>query len=182
MTVLVVTPPASLVSLEEAKAHLRVTTDDEDALITGYLESASAWIDGPAGWLGRSIGEQVLEYRTDAFPCDYLPYGPVQSITSVAYVDADGEDTVVPAETYRLAADRLLLAHGAGWPSVRGDTEGVRVRYVAGEAAVPPQVRQAILLLVGQWFRNRMSVVVGTINSELPFGVDSLLKPLRRFR
>lgn len=183
MSVLVITPPEPLVSLPDAKAHLRVTESDEDGLIESYIAAASAWIDGPAGWLGRSIGLQTLELRTNVFAsCDRLPYGPVISITSVKYVDAQGvEQTVDPAH-YEVVEDGLAAASGFSWPSHRGDAEGVRVRYVAGEPGFAPQVRQAVLLLVGQWFRNRMSVVVGTISSQLPFGVDALLSPLRRFR
>lgn len=183
MTVLVVAPPEPLVSLEDAKAHLRVTTDDEDGLIESYLAAASAWIDGPSGWLSRSIGEQTLEFRGDGFGCcDRLPFGPVIAVTDVQFIDASGSEQFVGGDEFELVADGLALRHGKTWPTLRGDAEGVRVTYQAGEPDVPPQVRQAVLLLVGQWFRNRMSVVVGTINSELPFGVEALLSPLRRFR
>ena len=183
MSVLVVTPPEPLVDWEDAKHHLRVTTGDEDNLIKGYIAAASAWIDGPFGWLGRSIGAQTLELRTNVFAgCDPLPYGPVISIASVKYVDQQGVEQTLDEGTYQIIGGALALSPGSSWPSHRGDAEGVRVRYVAGYEEVPAQVQQAVLLLVGQWFRNRMSVVVGTISSELPFGVEALLAPLRRFK
>lgn len=182
MTIVVITPPEPLVSLDDAKDHLRVTGNDEDTLIEGYVAAASAWIDGPAGWLGRSIGEQTLELRTNVFAgCDRLPYGPVLSVTEVRYVDRLGADQLLDPASYEVVGGGLRCRHGYSWPSLRGDAEGVRVIYQAGEGEVPPQVRQAVLLLVGQWFRNRMSIVVGTISSELPFGVEALLNPLRRF-
>lgn len=182
MSVLVITPPEPLVTLAEAKAHLRVTTGDEDVLIEGYIAAACAWIDGPNGWLGRSLADQTLEVWGSGFgACERLPYGPVTNITQVKYVDPTGNELTLAPEAYTLAAGHLTLAHGASWPAVRGDAEGVRVQYVAGTNPIPPQARQAVLLLVGQWFRNRMSVVVGTISSELPFGVEALLSPLRRF-
>lgn len=182
MTVLVITQPQPLVSLDDAKDHLRLTENDEDGLIEGYIAAASAWIDGPAGWLGRSIGLQTLEVRSNVFAgCERLPYGPVISITSVKYIDAQGvEQTVDPAH-YEVIADGLSVKSGFAWPSHRGDAEGVRVRYVAGEPIFPPQVRQAVLLLVGQWFRHRMAINVGNVINNLPFGVDALLNPLRRF-
>lgn len=181
MVVLVITPPEPLVTLAEARAHLRDPDVLENDLISSYIDAASGWIDGPAGWLGRSFGAQTLELQTDVFDlCDRLPFGPVTSITSVKYIDAAGVEQTVSDSVYHTAADRLVLRHGAAWPSVRGDEGGVRIRYVSG-GTVPPQARQAVLLLVGQWFRNRSSVVVGTIGSELPFGVEALLSPLRRF-
>lgn len=182
MTVLVIQPADPLVSLEDAKDHLRVTTDDEDGLIEGYIAAASAWIDGPTGWLGRCLGEQTLELRADTFDCcDRLPYGPVIAVTDITYTDDAGVDQILPGTVYDLTGDRLRLRHGQSWPSLRGDASGVRVVYQAGQAEIPPQARQAVLLLIGQWYRNRMSVVVGTISSALPFGVEALLAPLRRF-
>lgn len=183
MSVLVITPPAPLVELEDAKAHLRVTDNGEDELIQFYIDAASAWIDGPNGWLGRSIGEQTIELHVDVFDCvPPLPYGPVQSIEQIRFLASGGIEETLAADVYGLVHGRLILNPGSSWPAVRGDVGGVRIRYVAGELEPLPQVRQAVLLLIGQWFRNRMAVVVGTISSSLPFGVDALLSPLRRFQ
>lgn len=131
MTVIVITHPEPLVSLDDAKDHLRVTENDEDGLIEGYIAAASAWIDGPAGWLGRSIGLQTLELRSNVFSgCERLPYGPIISIASVKYIDAQGvEQTVDPAQ-YEVIDGGLAVKSGSAWPSHRGDVEGVRVRYL----------------------------------------------------
>jgi len=179
VNVLVITPPDPLISIDEARVHLKDPDPAEDELIETYIAAASAWIDGPAGWLGRSLGQQTLELQTDDFDfCERLPYGPVQSVESVKYIDGAGVEQTVAPSSFRMNGDHLTLAHGGSWPSNR-DSGGVRVRYVTG-GDIPQQARQAVLLLVGQWFRNRMAVVVGTISSELPFGVDALLAPLRR--
>lgn len=42
-------------------------------------------------------------------------------------------------------------------------------------------VEQAILMLVGHWFANRESVVVGPSSSEVPLGVNTLLWYRKRF-
>ena len=64
-----VTPPEpeALVKLQEAKDHLRVLTNDEDELILGYIEAASAWIDGYQGWVGQCFAPQELELRSNVF-------------------------------------------------------------------------------------------------------------------
>lgn len=35
----------SIISVEDAKAHLNITTDADDTLIAGKIEAAEAWID-----------------------------------------------------------------------------------------------------------------------------------------
>ncbi len=184
MPIVVVEPPAGLVSYDLAKKHLRLeeADDSEKDLIEAYIAAATAWIDGPTGWLGRTIMTQTLELRCSTFSgAAFLPYGPATEIVSVKYVSAAGaEETLVPA-TYEVVAGGLGLKAGASWPSLRGDAEGVRVQFKAGADNVPASVQQAALLLIGQWFRNRMAVNVGNIVNELPFGVEALLAPLRRF-
>jgi hypothetical protein len=42
-------------------------------------------------------------------------------------------------------------------------------------------ITTAMLLLIGHWYANRESVVVGTITSELPMAVEALIAPYRHF-
>lgn len=179
MSVLVVTPPALLVTKEKALMHLRLQEGDaEDALIEGYIAAASAWIDGPWGWLGQCIGKQTLEVRSNVFAgLSRLPLGPIIEIKSVLYIAADGVERTLASETYEFTGDGLRCVSGYGWPPLRGDGNGVRVQYEAGFETIPPAVEQAVLLLVGQWFKNRMAVTAGPGGSAAPHGVKALLSP-----
>jgi len=61
--------------------------------------------------------------------------------------------------------------------------DAISVEYVAGYASagqIPEGIRQAILLLVAHFDRNREATVISTSRmsvSELPLGVDALLAP-----
>lgn len=185
MPVVVVDPPVGLVSYSLAQKHLRLeeTDDSEKDLIETYIAAASAWIDGPSGWLGRTIMSQTLELRCNTFSgAAVLPYGPATEIVSVKYIPTIGvEETLAPA-TYEIIAGGLALKGGSSWPALRGDAEGVRIQYKSGEPTAPASVQQAVLLLIGQWFRNRMAVNTGNLSvTEMPFGVEALLSPLRRW-
>lgn len=187
MSLVVVSPPTGLVDIDLAKRHLRETTTNEDQLIQAYIDAASAWIDGPSGWLGRSIGKQTLELRTSTFSgAARLPCGPVTKIVSVDFVGPTGLLTTLAESSYVLGADGLALPGGSfRWPALRGDPAGVVVRYEAGSDIVPAPIQQAVLLLVGQWFRNRMAVTAGGASggqTELPNGVRALLGPYRNMR
>lgn len=189
MSVVVITPPATpVVSVEEAKAHLRAT--DDDAYIASLVAAATCTIDGPAGWLGRALVTQTLEWRGDDFRCREiaLPYPPISVVVNVKYDDANGAEQTVPSGDYRLVGQpnqpRLVLAHGASWPSIRWHSEAVRIRYTAGYGAaddVPAPIKHAILLMVGHFYANREEVVIGSTAVEVPLAARSLLSPFRIF-
>lgn len=197
MSVRVVVPPKPILDWETVKPHLRgVPGEDEQALVEGYIAAATAWIDGPHGWLARCIGVQTLELVTDTLCNQRLPFGPVVSIESVIYRDRDGDDRTVPDGDYRLLADGTIYSER--WPSVGSGPDGVRIRYVAGYpdreetpegggepvtvSTVPAPIRQAIQLLVGQWYDNREAVSVGAAPAAMPFAVEALLAPFRIWR
>jgi hypothetical protein len=50
-----------------------------------------------------------------------------------------------------------------------------------GQSAVPATLKEAMKLLIGTWYENRESVVVGTIVAKLPDAVESLLWSNRMF-
>ncbi len=186
MRVVVVTPPEPVVTLAEAKAHLRVRHSVEDALIEAYVAAATAHIDGPDGWLGRALGDQVLDAYADVFrDCMRLPFGPVTEIISVKYLAGTGEEvTVLPTE-YELRGWLLGSAFGKRWPSVLSHPEAVRIQYRAGYVKLPSPIRAAILLMVGDMYANRETVTVGTGTgaATIPMSatVQTLLSPFRVF-
>lgn len=189
----VVTPPGPIVTTADAKKHLRVEHPDDDVYIDGLVAAATAWLDGPDGWLGRALGEQELELRLDdfAYGCRHhrhgivLPCQPIRAVTSVTYIDGAGTVQTVDAAAYQLVRGRELVpAFGKTWPAARCEPDAVRVVYSAGYVAgtVPRPIVQAILLLVGQWYELREAALAMnglTAAVELPFAVEALLAPYR---
>jgi len=69
-------------------------------------------------------------------------------------------------------------AYQQTWPSTRSVANAVTIRFVCGyasAAAVPFSMLAAIKLLVGHWYSNRESSVVGATVQTIPQGVDSLI-------
>ncbi|WP_426043696.1 head-tail connector protein [Caulobacter sp. DWR3-1-2] len=181
MSVVVITPPAPLVSLALAKQHLRIDGGDEDVLVQAYIASTTDHIDGPEGWLGRAIGSQTLEWRGPAFPANpslALPLGPARSIVSVKYLDQAGVDQTWPDANYRLVGDCLTPDSDVVWPRYREEANAVRVQWVAGYEATPPAIVGAVLLLIGEAYSNREPVLDLTMSSA----AGRLLKPFKNWR
>lgn len=197
MSVRVITPPLPWLDLATAKTHLVVTHALDDTLIQGYINAACAAIDGPDTFLNRAIGPQTLELRTDDFRGDgygviRLPCPPLIDILSVTYLDASGVERTVTADTYDTASGPAIRpAFGKAWPTAAVYAEAVRIRYRAGYAVdseadplvsrPPAPIVTAALLMVGDLYANRESVVTGTIAAAIPMSVtvETLLAPFR---
>lgn len=185
MRVVVVTPPAEVVSLDEAKRNAYVDHSDDDALIKSLVSAATANLDGPGGWLGRCLGQQRLCLTLDRFAgsdggsCIRLPFGPVISVVSVVYTDTDGVQQTIAETEYRVI-DGCLLApvYGGKWPTARCDRDVIEINYVAGYATVPEELRVAIMMHVAHLYRNREAA--SDLNmAAVPFGYDRLVGPFR---
>ena len=172
-TVRLLTPPAvEPVSLSEAKAHLRIMDEqeDDDALIAGLIATARRLIE-------RRLGISLIatQYRAK-WPAGTmfleLPNPPV--LVAQAYpiaVSIDG--AALAAGDYELDQD----ATPAELELDERPTGEVSVTYWSGVAPgglIAPQLRSALLLIVGHLYAHREAATTEAVG-ELPMGVEVLL-------
>jgi uncharacterized phiE125 gp8 family phage protein len=185
-------PTITPVTLDEAKAHCRIDTTDDDIYILGLIEQATSMLDGPYGRLGLCLLEQSWELSYDAFPTTELkiPLGNLISVTSVEYVDPISKTlTVWPAlNNYEVdaASEEGWIIPVNAWPAVAATSNAIKIIFKAGYGAtadkVPPILRRAILLLIGDWYENREATVLGQTVSEMPHAVTTIVNMYARGR
>jgi uncharacterized phiE125 gp8 family phage protein len=183
MTLRLITPATvPVVTVDEAKAHLRLDTTDEDALVSAMLVAAT---DAAEHATGRALMTQTWETGFDAFPSVVkLTRVPVQEVVSLSYVDVDGVVQTLDAAAYHLSLDesdfaRITPVFGTVWPELRGDVGGVKVRFTAGyanAASVPEPIKVWIKLQVGAMYENREAETLNArvATNKLGF-VDAML-------
>ena len=160
----VVTPPASEpITLAEAKAHLRVDTSDDDALINALVVAARECAEQ---WLRRALLTTTFRLNADSFPIGgitiTLDNSPVQSVTSIKYDTETTDDVVFDPSNFNTdlvtEPSRIVLVDGGTWPETKIAPNVVRVEYVSGYASasvIPQPIIQGMLLMIGDWYEFR---------------------------
>jgi uncharacterized phiE125 gp8 family phage protein len=181
---LVTAPTSEPLTTAEAKTHLRVDHNVDDELIETLCLAAQHTVETGTG---RKCGSQTWDDKRDSFPCSgeaiVLPYPPVTSVTSVTYVDQNGTTQTWSSALYTTdlptgddaGPARIFPIYGESYPSTREQRNAVTVRFVCGFTTVPAGMVAAMKLLVGNWYANRESVVVGTISQVLQQALDTLI-------
>lgn len=190
MPLTLVTPPAvEPLSLAEAKDHSRVDTTTEDALIDALIQAARGHAEDA---LGRALIEQTWDWTLDCFDAVVLaavPLPPLRSVTSIKYLDAAGAQQTLDPALYRVSnigADRragaIEPAPGQSWPGLYPVSLPVTIRFSAGYGGagnmVPAPIRAAMLLVLGDLYRNREAQIIGPIVADNR-AVQALLAPYR---
>ena len=177
--ILVAGPAVEPVTLAEAKAHLRLDGNDEDALVGSLVTAARHTLELATR---RAFVAQTWRLRLNSWPeprTIVLPLAPVIAVVAVRVIPASGPAVTLGSALYRTAfeADPPSLIVDATAPS--GGIE-IDASYGFGPTAtdVPAPLRLAILRLVARWFERRGD----GDDPVLPADVAALVSPFCRPR
>jgi uncharacterized phiE125 gp8 family phage protein len=223
--VLVTAPVVEPLSLVDAETFLRVASDNggpTDTEITTFITLArqqvetilrralltQTWRLSLKNWPGRDYSNvSSLTLEPDSyykFNFIKVPLPPLQSVTSVEYMNSDGQTLsmspanfqVLPGYTYNVLPDfepgRIVLPFSQIWPTdILMPGAPVQITYVAGYADVATlQAKfegfsaaiQAMKLIISFWNEERL-IPVEFRRTAVPAGVnfvcEQLLEPYR---
>jgi uncharacterized phiE125 gp8 family phage protein len=166
MPIAVTTAPAiEPITRAEAKANAAIAHDADDALLDRRITAAREAVEEHCG---RRLITQTLLQAEERFPARCEPavlrlQPVVQSVTSVTYLDPDGDRQTWDSAEYLVDAGlpvgnysgRLMPAHGFSWPIIREQHGSIEITYVSGcgddASDVPATIRAAIEFLVAHW-------------------------------
>lgn len=153
-----------VVTLAEARAHLRLELDYPAEQVQTYLDGA---IDAAERYLNRRVFPSAasLDAAMDTAPS-------VLSLARMAYDAAIVIAASIVDTTERLASMSVAAR--------RWDDACVRFEWTLEGVVVTSSIRSAILLTLGHLYANRSDVLLGSTATELPRGARDLIRPLRR--
>lgn len=172
-----------MITLAQAKKHCNAEEHDEDdTLISTLIKAAYRYAENKTG---TCFEPKEITIVLDTLPHSAgkleLPHTPVREITGFSYVDQTGQTQELDPAELRLdtrpVMPTLAPKFGTQWPALIAEPESVSITLAAGYDETPEDVQIALLLLIGHWYANREGVVIGTITSTVPMGVDMLLMP-----
>jgi hypothetical protein len=174
------------VAAARAEAEARISRQLLTATWELYLDSFSReQLQAAAQDLERVLINQLMGVDGTI----QMPLPPLQSITSIKYLDTAGVEQTLAAAAYRVdtvsAPGRVTPAYGYSWPSTYPVTNAVVIRFVAGygdaAAAVPLKIRQWIMAAVGAMYENREIFLISPTSMNLVnLGfIDGLLDDFR---
>lgn len=218
--VLLTAPTVEPVTLDEAKQWARIDTSADDVLISDLITEARQYAEtvtrrqfctatwkmsldsfytGPVSGayddlrlsqpqaIGATpFGSPGYRWLTSI----RIPVPPLQSVTSLTYVDTNGVTQTLDPSLYIVDSNsetgRITPAFSTPWPYTRSVINAVNITFVAGYAynpatpgtPTPPvwwgKIRRAIMMTVASWYNQREAVSEREMR-EVPGGVESLL-------
>lgn len=184
MTTYLITPPSALaVSLTTAKEHLKITTSDQDALVTAWVEGIASHAEHV---IGRSIINQTWRVSLDAFP-DEIELPANGSSVIVKYYDTAGVEQTLSASEYVTdfvsSPGRLVPASGKSWPETYDRINSVNVDVVCGygasEASVPKGLKLYIYAKLVEQYDPASVPDKGTVQASF---IDSMLDRFKTYQ
>lgn len=176
-------PTVEPVSLAEFKSHARIDHNHEDGKIVGYLQAARRMVEADTR---RALMTQTYTLRLDYMPAYItLEVAPVQSVASITYFDGFNTLQTLDSSLYEsdLFSEPALIkpTFGSTWPVVYDRLNAVSVLLIAGytsASAVPPEAKQAILMLASHWYEHG-EAVADSVTHDVKLSYDALCSRLQ---
>tara|TARA_R110000751_G_scaffold69591_1_gene141272 strand:- start:87 stop:692 length:606 start_codon:yes stop_codon:yes gene_type:complete len=186
-----ITTPSTvpIVTLAEAKIHLRVSHNDDDAYITSLVSVAKDTIDNYCNTL---VMYTKCKQRADCWnDMSELYFSPVKNsgelnVIDIKYYDKDDVLQTWAASNYLVdifsSPARIGLSIGSSIPETSNRLNAIECEYDVGtktQSDVPLALQQCALILIGQFYENRQVAVVGRSVGTIPMSAQYLMNPYK---
>lgn len=184
---LITAPAIEPIDVNDLYSQARIDSTAEVFLLDMYIKSARQYVEAMVG----PIITQTWDLTLNGFPAGntiQIEKPRVTSVTSLKYTDEDATEHTFYSSKY--VADysgsgysRIVLKDDYTWPTdTLLESGALKIRFVAGyanAAAVPVQIKHAIMLLAAHYDANRLPANFRSMDIQtVPYSVKALLAQL----
>ena len=155
-------PAVEPVTVQEMREYLSLGGTEDDTLLTGLITAARSALEKSTG---RTFITTTYQLYFDGFFLSPIKLArpPVQSVSSITYVDEDGVTQTLSSTLYTVDVSslygRVSPAYGESWPVTRAQDNAVCIEFKAGygdaAASVPEPLKIAIKMLAADVYEHR---------------------------
>jgi uncharacterized phiE125 gp8 family phage protein len=158
-------PSSEPLTLSEVKAFLKVDGSDEDGLITLLIQAARESVEKycTLALLPQTITEYFGKFEQYGLR---LSISPLISVTSVTYTAVGSTTQTLSTDIYGTdtawTPPLIYRKYNQDFPTIEPGPKSITVTYQAGyanAASVPATLKQAMLLMIADWYDNRQDGV-----------------------
>ena len=158
-------PTFEPITVADVAEYLRV---DNVALDTPLLEAlittARQYLEQ---YLNRYIAEQTVETALTGWSTEMTLSSPVQSVTSIKYLDVNGAEQTLNSNQYVVDTysepTKITPAYNVSYPELYAVENNVKIRFVTGfttgsspdDHPMPQPLKFAMMLIIGDLYANR---------------------------
>lgn len=181
-------PEREVVTIEEAMLQCRADDDDDiraavQALICAARDHVEMLLDAPLveRLMRAGYDRQFCGYRELAIPCP-----PLRSVERVYFVGEGGVETEISPTHYTVSRSSrqpsILRFRCQKFAPCSASATPLYVDFTAGYSLpedVPASLRQAVLLVVDDWFNNTALADTNSISEAVAKTVSRLISPFK---
>lgn len=168
-----------VITLQEAKDHLRITHDYEDTLIQSYIDAA---IISAENYTGRYLHLYDVVGKSMTFAdAAVLEHGPVNGAVAITYYDSNNTLQTLSTDYYTVMVfnnvPKICYNPIMTLPTLYNRYDRVIVTYQAGYDPIPFPFKQYVRLVVAFLYENRSDTV-----DKLPRFTNTIIRPYKRWQ
>ena len=181
---LLTAPGSEPITLDEAKAYLRVDDSTEDTLISALITAARRKFENDTlHYLLPQTWELYLNRNEITTEPISINKSDITAISSVKYYDSSNTQQTLSTSDYQTAIQgKPSSIQIITMPTIYDRLEAMVIRFTLGYAnagAVPEDIKLAIKLLLATWYENRQTVVTGTQVNDIPMTYQFIMETYR---
>lgn len=180
-------PTSTVITLQQAKDHLRITDNNQDSVIMDCIKSAQSHVETYTNQIFSSVTFCAYfdEKEVQSYSMLEIWKYPITAISSIKYLNESGVETTLDNTTYSTdVIDCPIRIYLTSVPTTKLDTLNVwRVYFTAGftdSSYIKSELIGWVKIFTAFYFQTRQPEYTGQTVSQIAYSAERQLDKYRK--